>query len=240
MHLRQANRTTASFLAALVVVVGGASSGFASVARSVPFDDKVDQADSIILGRCVATRSGYDPTHRWILTTATFQVEKSIKGSVGQTTEVVVPGGTVDGIHQETVGVPSFNAGDERVLFVKRGKLGPSVLYYGQGDYTVEKDAQGRRSVRPNVDDLILLDSQTGKISANETLRSLDNFEREVSLASQRVQARRLNQSAVSSARSTPRSWQHDLGDFFHENRLVLIILLAGALIALIPLLKRS
>ena len=239
MHARNSNRFVIALVGLMTVALLNASSGLASVARAIPFDEKVDQADSIVLGRVLSTQSGYDPTHRWIVTTATFQIEKSIKGNTAGTTQIVVPGGTVDGIHQETVGVPSFNAGDERVLFVKRGKLGPSVLYFNQGDYAVEKDAQGRRSVKPNVADLILVDSQTGKIAPDESVRSLDNFEREVSAAAQRVQARRLNQAALSRASNAPRNWRRDLGDFLSENRFVLLILAAGALIALIPLLKR-
>ena len=121
----------------------------ATVARQVSFDQKVDQAETILVGKCLKTQSAFDSSGRWIVTRATFQVEKSIKGNGGQTIEVLLPGGSVGGIHQETVGVPSFQTGDERVLFVKRTELGPSVLYMDQGSYEVRKDSAGRRSVAP-------------------------------------------------------------------------------------------
>lgn len=212
----------------------------ASVARHVAFDQKVDEAESIVFGKCLDTQSSFDPSGKWIITRARFQVEKSIKGNAGSTVEVMLPGGTVNGIHQETVGVPSYEKGDERVLFVKRGKLGASVLYLDQGSYAVQQDSSGRRSVAPAASDLILLDAQTGKVAAVEGIRSLDTFERDVAMSTQRVAAQRLNQSsALSAAGSAPRDWRTNASEFFEENRLLLALLALGALIAVIPLLKR-
>ena len=213
----------------------------ATVARYVPFDQKVDEAEAIVLGRVVGTRASFDPTGRWIVTTATVEVDKSYKGAAqGGTVELVLPGGAVGGIRQETVGVPSLREGDERILFVKNERLGPTVLYLDQGSYEVVKDSSGRRTVAPASSDMVLLDSQTGKIAAAEETRSLESFEREISLASERIRRQRLTTAAVSPARAPQRTWRESALDFLDENKVVMILLGIGLAISLIPLLRRK
>lgn len=226
-------------MAGAIGLFGAVSPSHATVARYVPFDQKVDEAEAIVLGRVTGTRSAFDPSGKWILTTATIAVDKSLKGSAGGTIEVTVPGGAVDGIRQETVGVPSFREGDERVLFVRQDRVGPTVLYLDQGNYEVVRDSSGRRTVSPAASDLVLLDSQTGKISASEEVRTLDSFERDVSLAVQRVQRQRLNTAAVSPAVTPERNWRTATVEFLDENRMLMILLGIGVLISLIPILRR-
>ena len=58
-----------------------ATDAYATIQRAVAFDDKVDQAAAIVLGKVVRTKSQWDPSHRWILTYSTFTVEQTLKGS---------------------------------------------------------------------------------------------------------------------------------------------------------------
>jgi hypothetical protein len=125
------------------------------------------------------------------------------------------------------------------VLFVRKDRVGPTVLYLDQGNYEVVRDSSGRPTVSPASSDLVLLDSQTGKISASEEVRSLDSFEREVSLAVQRVQRQRLNAAAVSSAVTPERDWRTSTVEFLDENKVLMILLGIGVLISLIPILRR-
>src|SRR5260221_4590772 len=97
----------------------------AAVAQAASFDDKVDHSAAIILGKCVKTEARFDPTGRWIVTYATFAVEQSMKGNAGAEVTIVTPGGSVNGIHQETIGVPEFQSGDEHVIFLRNTRLGP-------------------------------------------------------------------------------------------------------------------
>src|SRR5512138_1432676 len=136
-------------LAAATAIILSASIARATTVRAVSFDDKVSTAESILLGRCTATKTMWDPQHRWIVTYATFQVDQSIKGAPVRELTVVTPGGTVDGVHQSSVGITPFEKGDERVLFVKNTRLGPTVLYFDQGTYAVSKDARGERVITP-------------------------------------------------------------------------------------------
>ncbi len=226
-------------LGAAVSFLAAVPNAHSTVARYIPFDQKVDEAEAIVLGRVTGTRSSFDPTGRWILTTATIEVDKSMKGRAGGTIEVTVPGGAVDGIHQQTVGVPAFRMGDERILFVKQERVGPTVLYLDQGTYEVRNDLSGRRTVWPASSDLVLLDNQTGKIAAAEESRTLESFEREVSLATDRLQRQRLNTAAVSRAVPAERSWRSSAVEFLDENKVLMILLGIGVLISLIPILRR-
>jgi hypothetical protein len=156
----------------------------ASMARAVSFDEKVGNADSIVLGKCLRTRSDWDPSHKWIITYSTFAVSKTLKGNQGSEVTVATPGGTVGSLHQHTIGVPQFEPGVENVLFVKQSKLGPSILYYDQGTYNVNRDATGAAIVSSVATNSVLVDTQTGKaVSQEAEIRSLHEFEGRVAAA---------------------------------------------------------
>lgn len=167
---------TARLVITLLILFNGASAQ-ASVARAVAFDEKVQQADSIILGRCTGTRSAWDPSGRFILTYSTFQVEKALKGAAVPEITVVTPGGKVGSIRQETVGIPQFSPGEQNVLFVKRSAAGLTVAYFDQGAYRVAADPRGEVKVAPIASNLALVDPQSGVMSGREPIRSLREFE---------------------------------------------------------------
>ena len=163
---------------AIALLLGlAAISAEASVARAVAFDERVDQADSIILGRCTATRSAWDPSGRFILTYSTFRVEKAFKSAAVPEITVVTPGGQVGSVRQETVGIPHFGPGDHNVLFVKKSQAGPTVAYFDQGAYRVDEDSRGELRIAPVASNLVLVDPQTGAMSGREPVRSLREFE---------------------------------------------------------------
>jgi len=126
-------------LAAVMLALAIVPRAEATLMRAATFDQKVENAASIILGTAVKKEARWDEAHRWILTYTTFRVEKAIKGGAPAQTEMtlVTPGGTVGDDHQETVGIPDFELGSEHVLFIKQTKLGPTVLYFDQGAYDV-------------------------------------------------------------------------------------------------------
>src|SRR5687767_10001638 len=75
----------------------------ATMSEAKSFDDKVENAAAIVVGKCVATESRWDPAKRWILTYNRFEVEKSLKGFQGREVTIVTPGGVVGNIQQDTV-----------------------------------------------------------------------------------------------------------------------------------------
>lgn len=168
----------ATFVALAISLSPNAS---ATLAVAIPFESKVERADQIVLARCVARESKFDASGRWIVTYATFQIEKSLKGLPAGEITIVVPGGTVGSLHQKTIGIPEFGEGDVNVLFIRNASIGSTVLYFDQGAYRVVDD-NGSRAVAPMDSDLTVLDPATG---AQHTLRdepqmSLEDFEARV------------------------------------------------------------
>ena len=204
----------------------------ATVMQAASFDEKVDHADAIILGHCNGTRSQWDPTGRWILTYADFQVEQSMKGQPASTVTIVTPGGAVGGIHQSTIGMPEFHSGDERVLFVRNSKVGPTVLFAEQGAYEVYQDERGERGVRPVATSAVILDTQRGIAVPLEQPRSLRAFQGQLQQSMAHSAARM--EMVKKSTRPAPDAWKA-----LADNRWLVLLALIGAAIATWRIVKR-
>jgi len=154
----------------------------ATIARAVSFDEKVDRAAAIVYGECIKTESRWDAAHQSILTYSTFRVEKSLKGTPAQQITIVTPGGSVDGVHQSSIGIPSFDEGAQHVIFVRNTAVGPTVLYADQGAYDVVEDGR-EKIVRPVASEAVRVDTQRGMAIPPEEPRSLRSFETAVQTA---------------------------------------------------------
>src|SRR3954467_10524562 len=98
-------------LVAAAAISGAAllsSTASATVAQAVSFDEKVDNAAGIVLGKVVGTRSQTAPRGRWIVTYSTIRVEKAMKGQPSSEVTIVMPGGHVGNLNQSTIGIPAF------------------------------------------------------------------------------------------------------------------------------------
>jgi hypothetical protein len=206
----------------------------ATLMRAATFDEKVEKAQSIVLGECVKTESRLDPTGRWILTYSTFRVEKSLKGAPATEVTVVMPGGHVGDRYQDTIGVPDFRAGDERLLFVKNSKAGPTVLYFDQGAYEVAKDDRGERMIIPVSSDAVRVDTQRGVAVAPETPRSLKDFESDVRASIRRTSAQRMQILEREQQKQQSSIWS-----IIDTNKGLIAIALIGAALATWRLLRR-
>src|SRR5438067_11748000 len=110
-------------LLALLITALAVPAANAAIAQAATFDEKVDNAAAIILGKCVRTEAKFDPTGRWIVTYATFNVDDTMKGAAAGQVTVVTAGGSVNGMPQETSGIPSFPEGDEQLNFLRNRRL---------------------------------------------------------------------------------------------------------------------
>jgi len=198
----------------------------ATVVQAASFDEKVQAAESIILGRCTKTHSQFDPTGRWILTYSTFQIEESMKGLPAPEITIVTPGGEVNGIHQDTIGVPTFRQGEEHVLFVRHSRVGPTVLYFDQGAYDVGTDEQGQKVVKPTPSGAVRLDTQRGVVVAPETEQPLRSFENSVRESIHRTGLNRMGMVP------RPQEQQASIWSVIARNKLLATLALIGALIA--------
>lgn len=222
------NNRVASLVATLLIALAVPAAD-AAIAQAATFDEKVDNSAAIILGKCMKTEARFDPTGRWIVTYATFTVEQSLKGdSTGQLT-IVTPGGSVNGIHQETIGVPIFQAGDEHVVFLRNTRLGASPLYYDQGTYNVAPGEHGEKVVVPMPSNVIHIDSQRAMaVAPADEPRTLEAFKAAVS-ESMRGSQRRLEMSAMTNAAKKPQS---SIWTVLAANKLLVALALVGLALA--------
>jgi len=199
--------------------------------RAMPFDDKVEHAASIVLGKCIATHSQWDSEHRWILTYSTFRIEQSMKGGAETEITIVTPGGSVEGVNQDTVGVPRFQAGDENVLFTKTTELGPTILYFDQGTYDIYAD-RGEKMVSPRLTGAVLVDTQRGTAVEPERPRLLREFQRDVRESIARTRTGQMEMIRA-------QKHQQSIAGTFDKYKWLILIALLGALIATVQLLRR-
>jgi hypothetical protein len=207
----------------------------ASMAVAATFDDKVDHAASIFLGKCLRQESRFDPSGRWIVTYSTFAVERTMKGNPMPELTLVTPGGAVGSVHQSTIGIPAFHPGGEHVIFVKNSNLGPTVLYFDQGAYDVTTDDHGEKIVTPVPSNLVKVDTQRGMAVANDGPRPLPLFEREVgdTLRNLRDEKMRMGMTAADRLREQASMWS-----VAKENRWTILLALAGIAFATWRLLR--
>jgi hypothetical protein len=215
-------------LLALVTIALAVPVANAAIAQAATFDEKVDNAAAIFLGKCVKTEAKFDPTGRWIVTYATFDVEDTMKGNAAGQLTVVTPGGSVNGIHQETIGVPAFHEGDEHVLFLKNTRLGPTPLYFDQGTYNVAAGDHGEKIIVPMPSNVMHIDTQRAMaVAPNDEPRSLTSFKQAVS-ESMKGTPRRMQMSAMQS-KAKP---QKSIWTTVTENRLLVALAIVGLALA--------
>ena len=232
--------TTNNRIVALVAAVLAASAfcgtAEATLMQAATFDEKVENANSIVYGKVIRQEARWDPEHRWILTYTTLSVEKSLKGVTPPEITIVTPGGTVGNVRQDTIGMPQFSVGDENAVFLRNTRMGPTVLYFDQGAYAIAKDTRGNRSVLPVETDAVRIDTQRGVAVAPEEPRTLREFESAVRDSERRVINKQ--EMAVLKERRTkdakPSIWV-DIA----ENAWIVAIAVLGAVLASVPLFKR-
>jgi len=212
----------------LLAVSLAATDAHATIQRAVAFDDKVDQAVAIVLGKVVRTHSQWDPSHRWILTYSTFAVEQTMKGTAPPEVTVVTPGGTVGDVVQSTIGIRPFHEGDENVIFVKNTTAGPTVLYFDQGAYDVTDD-HGEKMVAPVATDAVKVDTQRGAVVEPEHTRTLRDFARDVHDSMERTRA---NKMALVRDQQRQKQQQASLTETLSKYKLLVALALIGTLLA--------
>lgn len=223
-------------LAVAVVLLASVPAAHATLAAAATFDEKVENAAAIVLGKCIKSESRLEPSGKWIVTYSTFQVSDSIKGTSAQQITIVTPGGQVGSTRQETIGIPEFREGDEHVLFLKNSRLGPTVLYFDQGAYDVTTDDRGDKIIAPVATSLVKIDTQRGVAVANEEPRTLRAFKEQVSLSMRDSRDRRMRYDMMQAQRKKKEA---SLGSLLLRYKFVIAVAALGAALATWQLLRR-
>lgn len=206
----------------------------ATISRAVEFEEKVEGAASIVVGKVIAQESRWDASRNWILTYSTFAVEKTLKGQPAQQITIVTPGGTVGNMTQDVVGVPKFRQGEENVVFVRNSQAGPTVAFLEQGNYKVRSNERGDRIVEPAVSAAVLVDTGRGTAVAPEGARQMREFERDVRESVRRREIMRMQ------VIEREKKEQASLWNQLQRNRVLVALAVLGILLATWQFAKRS
>ena len=144
---------------------------FATTVQRLSLDDMVKKAQSIVHGRVRSANTHWSADGRLILTTYTLDVEETIKGRAEKTLEITIVGGTVGNLGLFVSGMPSFDTGEEAVVFVETSAGYSTVVGLSQGKFAIRND-----EVSNNVANLSFPDGRGGV-----PLRMrLDDFKRQI------------------------------------------------------------
>lgn len=141
------------------------------------FDELVDQADVIFQGEVTDVKSEWvgEGAQRHIMSYVTFKVGDSLKGDAGQRYTIRMLGGTVDG---ESMGVsdgPTFEVGDNDILFVQNnGSQFIPLVGIMHGRFHVRKNQAGQEVITDHEDEPVRNVSRLGKTQAMELPNEVD------------------------------------------------------------------
>jgi hypothetical protein len=119
----------------------------ATVLIPIEFRELVHVSSTIVRGRVVDARAQWVDGRRAIETFVTIEAAEYMKGSLGETLTVRVPGGQIGRYRTIFVGAPEFRQGDEVVLFLRAYNGAVSIVGVSQGAFRIVADASGRRTV---------------------------------------------------------------------------------------------
>jgi hypothetical protein len=104
-------------------------------------DDLTAASQTVVYGKVIGSRTEWDAGHKWIYTIYTIQSSEYLKGSLGPSFELTIPGGERDGVELIVEGAARLESGQEAVLFVWTGPDGKhQVTGFEQGAVPVATD----------------------------------------------------------------------------------------------------
>ena len=121
----------------------------ATVLVPIEFRELVNTAPVIVAGKVADVRTEWVDGRRSIETFVTVTAGEYLKGNLGDTLTLRVPGGQIGRYRTIFVGAPEFKPGDEVVLFLKyAGPSYPYIVGLSQGAFrVVTEPGTGRRMV---------------------------------------------------------------------------------------------
>ena len=132
-------------LLALALLLGPARAATPTSVIAPTFDELVARAESVFVGRVVATRSGWVDSRagRAIVTDVTFAIERTLKGPLHAERSLEFLGGAVGDDALRVSGMPEFHLGDRDVLFVSdTGRPVSPIVGFMYGRFRIVHDAR--------------------------------------------------------------------------------------------------
>jgi hypothetical protein len=133
----------------------------ATVLVPIEFRELARVADVIVHGRVTDVHGEWMDGRRSVETLVTIDTIDYLKGNLGATVTIHIPGGRLGRYRTLFVGAPEFRAGDEVVLFLRANRI----IGLSQGAFRVVPDAQTGRpmvvspivmSLNPDVSEVVV------------------------------------------------------------------------------------
>ena len=128
----------------MVIILSLTVPAQATVLVGADLGELTRDARAIVRGRVVAVDAQWTADRRTIETLVTLEVERYLKGALGETVQFRVPGGIFGRFRSIVVGAPTFAVDDRVVVFL--GAHGPSVPYvvgFSQGVFRIARSSDG-------------------------------------------------------------------------------------------------
>jgi hypothetical protein len=132
-------------------------------------DDMITRSTSIVRGRVTGSWAAF--TGSIIYTHYKIQVSESFKGTSQNAVEIMVPGGTVNDLHQSFSGSPVLNSGDEFVFFLWTSKGGITwITGLTQGLFALPSEETADRMATRTASRELMLDAATSRAVKDSAL----------------------------------------------------------------------
>jgi len=133
-------------------------------------DDMAAKSTAIVRGRVVSTGTG--TRGALIYTQYTIQVLERLKGPEASQVDVVVLGGTSQGLSQTFSGAPQLGGSVDYLLFLWTGPSGlTQIIGLSQGLFQLQKDDNGEWIATRAAASETMLDPKTGRLVNDQGIR---------------------------------------------------------------------
>lgn len=109
----------------------------AATVERLSLEDLVKKARNIVAGKVVGSRTYWSADRRFILTEYTMEVDEHLKGQAARRVAVTTVGGKIGDVELQVSGMPSFDAGEDAVVFLESSGPYQVVLGMEQGKFKV-------------------------------------------------------------------------------------------------------
>jgi hypothetical protein len=118
------------------ILLAPTRSGATTVER-LGLDDLVEKADKIVAGKVSGSRTFWSADRKLIYTAYTIEVHETIKGEGSRSVEITTVGGQIGNLILHVSGMPSFEKGEDTVVFVESAGGRWTVVGLNQGKFTI-------------------------------------------------------------------------------------------------------
>jgi hypothetical protein len=147
------------------------AASFATTVQRLTLDDMIKKAHTIVQGRVRNASPHWSADGRLIVTTYTLDVKETIKGRALRSIDVTVVGGRIGNQGLFVSGMPSFDTGEEAVVFVENSGNYSTVVGLSQGKFAIRNN-----EVQNTVSSLSFPDGRDGV----PLKMRLDDFKRQI------------------------------------------------------------